>query len=84
METNSALLELCELNSPFTCDFHQHCSVTPSFDVFFDLRQNKRVDNRGAGDFRRHRAHYEHHCCAPYSKVTQPALCTIGYVAIGH
>ena len=31
-----------------------------SFDVFFDLRVNKRwVNNREAGDLRRHRAHYD-------------------------
>ena len=31
--------------------------VTRSFDVFFDLRPNKRVNNGEAGDLRRHRAH---------------------------
>ena len=34
--------------------------VTRSFDVFFDLRLNKRLsNNREAGDLRRHRAHYD-------------------------
>ena len=36
--------------------------VTRSFDVFFDLRLNKRcvwVNNREAGDLRRYRAHYD-------------------------
>ena len=33
--------------------------VTQSFDVFFDLHLNKRlVNNREAGDLRRHRVHY--------------------------
>ena len=34
--------------------------VTRSFDVFFDLRWiNGSVNNREAGDLRRHRAHYD-------------------------
>ena len=33
--------------------------VTRSFDVFFDLRQNKRLNNREAGDFWRHRVDYD-------------------------
>ena len=50
METFSALLAICAGNSP-------------SFDVFYDLRLNKRikgwVNNGEAGDLRRHRAHYD-------------------------
>ena len=34
-------------------------SLTRSFDVLFDLRLNKRLSNRDAGDLRRHRAHYD-------------------------
>ena len=34
--------------------------VTRSFDVFFDMRLNKRLSkNRDAGDLRRHLAHYD-------------------------
>ena len=33
--------------------------VTQSFHVFFDLRLNKRVNNREAGDLRRYRLHYD-------------------------
>ena len=41
METFSALLALCAGNSPVTGEFHSQRPVTPSFDVFFDLRLNK-------------------------------------------
>ena len=30
-----------------------------SFDVFFDLRLNKRLSNRNSDDLRRHRTHYD-------------------------
>ena len=39
-------------------DFPAQRPVTRSFDVFFDLRPNKRL-GRWAGDLRRHRAHYD-------------------------
>ena len=42
METFSALLVLCVRNSPVRCEFHSQRPVTRSFDVFFDLRLNKR------------------------------------------
>ena len=59
METFSALLALCAGKSPITGEFPSQRSVTRSFVVFFDLRQNKRVNYREAGEFRRHRAHYD-------------------------
>ena len=43
MKTFSALLALCEGNSPFTGEFPSQKPVTQSFDVFFDLRRNKRL-----------------------------------------
>ena len=55
MEIFSALLALCVGNSPVTGEFPIERPVTRSFGVFFDLR----VNNRGAGDLRRHRAHYD-------------------------
>ena len=55
METFSALLAICAGNSPVTGEFPSQRPVTWSFDVFFDLRLNKRED----GDLRRHRAHYD-------------------------
>ena len=51
MDTIFALLALCVGNS----------SVTWSYGVFFDLCLNKwsRVNNREAGDLRRHHTHYD-------------------------
>ena len=43
METFSALLSLCAGNSPMTGEFPSQWPVTRSFDVFFDLRLNKRM-----------------------------------------
>ena len=42
-------------------EFPTQRPVTRSFDVFFDLRLNENdwVNNREAGDLRRHRAHYD-------------------------
>ena len=58
METFSALLTLGAENSPVTGEFPSHRPVTQSFDIFFDLRPNKRFsNNREAGDLRHHRAH---------------------------
>ena len=60
METFSALLALCEGNSPVTGEFSSQRPVTRYFDVFFDLRQKKRLSKQSWGLFlRRHRAHYD-------------------------
>ena len=60
METFSTLLAICAGNSPVTGEFPAQRPVTQSFDVFFDLRPNKRrVNNGEAGDLRRHHAHYD-------------------------
>ena len=41
-------------------EFPTQRPVTRSFDVFFDLRLNKRLrNNREAGDSRHYRAHYD-------------------------
>ena len=42
METFSALLAICAGNSPVTGELAAQRPVTQSFDVFFDLRLNKR------------------------------------------
>ena len=55
METFSALLAIGQGNSPITGEFPAQRPVTRSFDVFFDLRLN----NRDAGDLRRHTTHYD-------------------------
>ena len=60
METFSALLALCEGNSPVTSEFPWQRPVTQSFDVFFDLHLNKRWVNKwGASNLRCHRVHYD-------------------------
>ena len=43
MEAFSALLALCAGKSPATGEFPSYMPVTRSFDVFFDLRLNKRL-----------------------------------------
>ena len=60
METFSALLAICAGNSPVTGELHAQRPVTRGFDVFFDLRLNKRLSKQSwAGNLRRHRAHYD-------------------------
>ena len=46
IETFSALLALCEGNLPVTGGFPSQRLVTRSFDVFFDLRLNKRLNKQ--------------------------------------
>ena len=46
MKTLSALLALCEGNPPVTGGFPSQRPVTRSFDVFFDLRLNKRLSKQ--------------------------------------
>ena len=57
MKIFSVLLVLCAANSPVVGEFTAPRPVTQSLDVLFDLRFSKK--NRGAGDLRRHRAHYD-------------------------
>ena len=59
METFSASLAFCAGNSPATGEFPSQRPVTRSFDVFFDLRPDKRiwVNNHEGGDLRHHRVH---------------------------
>ena len=60
METFSPLLALCAGNSPVPGEFPAQRPVTQSFDVFFDLRLNRRwVNNGEAGDLRCHCTHYD-------------------------
>ena len=49
METFSALLAICAGNSPVTGEFPAQMPVTRSFDVFFDLRPNKRLSKQSGG-----------------------------------
>ena len=49
METFSALLAICAGNSPVTGEFSAQRPVTRSFDVFFDIRLNKRFSKQWWG-----------------------------------
>ena len=49
MEIFSALLVICEGNSPVPGEFPAQRPVTRSFDVFFDLRLNKRLSKQSWG-----------------------------------
>ena len=49
METFSVLLAICVGNSPVTGEFPAQKTVTQSFDVFFDLRLNKRLSKQWWG-----------------------------------
>ena len=51
MEAFSALLALCAGNSPVPAEFSSQRPVTRSFDVFFDLRLNKRLNKQWAWRF---------------------------------
>ena len=49
METFSALLAICAGNSPVPGDFPTQRPVTRSFDVYFDLRPDKRLSKQSWG-----------------------------------
>ena len=46
METFSALLAICAGNSPVSGEFPAQRPVTRNFDIFFDLRLNKRFSKQ--------------------------------------
>ena len=49
METFSALLAICAGSSPVPGEFPAQRPVTRNFDVFFDLRLNKRLSKQSWG-----------------------------------
>ena len=49
MKTFSELLAICAGNSPVSGEFPAQKPVTRSFDVFFDLRLNKRLSKQWWG-----------------------------------
>ena len=60
MQTFSVLLDLCAGNSPVTGEFPTQRPVTQGFDVFFDLRLNKRLGKQSWGWwFETQWAHYD-------------------------
>ena len=46
METVSLLMVICAGNSPVTGEFPAQRSVTRGFDVYFDLRPDKRLSKQ--------------------------------------
>ena len=46
METFSVLLAICARNSPVSGEFPAQRPVTRSFDIFFDLRLNRRLSKQ--------------------------------------
>ena len=71
METFSMLLALCVGNSPATGEFPAQRPVTPSFDVFFDLRPNKRLSEQSWGwCFEMPLCSLWHHCNDNYDWAT--------------
>ena len=81
METFSSLLALCVGNSPVTGGFPSRRPVTRSFDVFFDLRLNKRLSKQSR------RRRYEtlscslwRHCNASILSVFRPS--TLPYFSL--
>ena len=59
METFSTFLALCEGNPSVNGGFPSQSPLTLSFDAFFFIWTNTWVNNRDAGDLRRHRTHYD-------------------------
>ena len=60
METFSTSLSICAWNSPVPGEFPAQRAVSRSFDVsLICARINSWVNNREAGELRRHRAHYD-------------------------
>ena len=49
METFSVLLAICAGNSPVNGEFPTQRPVTRSFDIFFDVRLNKRLSKQSWG-----------------------------------
>ena len=78
METFSALLTLCAGNSPVTGEFPSQRPVTHSFDVFFDLRLNKRSSKQSRGSWFETSSHsLWRHCndCAGLAQMTKLFSC---------
>ena len=60
IETFSALLDICAGNSPVTVEFPSQRPVTRNFDISLIYAWiNGWVNNREAGDLRRHGVHYD-------------------------
>ena len=75
METFSALLAVCEGNSLVTGEFPSQRPVTRSFDVFCDLRLNKRLSKQPWGWwFETPSRSLWRHCNVHHMKTSEPYL----------
>ena len=89
METFSALLAICAGNSTVTCEFPAERPVMRSFDVFFDLRLNKRLSKQSWGwwfetpscPLRRHSNVHVRLCCSPGIVFCSPFTMAWGFSA---
>ena len=80
METFSALLAICAGNSPVSGEFPAQRPVTRSFDVFLDLRLNKRMSKQSRGRwFDTPSRPLWHHCNAKHSHGFV-VLCFVGLI----
>ena len=88
METFSALLVICAGNSPVPGEFPTQRPVTRSFDVFFDLRLNKRLSKQSWGwwfetpsrPLWRHRNGTQ--CSQHNGECTETSLCIPGLICL--
>ena len=89
METFSALLAICAGNSPVPGEFPAQRPVTRSFDVFFDLRLNKRLSKQSLGWwFETPSSSLWRHCNVSYHiegwpEVNRLPSCPIGWIYTG-
>ena len=85
METFPALLAFCAGNSPVTDEFPAQRSVTRSFDVFFDLRLNKRISKQSWGWWFEASSHpLWRQCNAEPSQTSFCSLCCVLYPSVHH
>ena len=85
MEIFSALLVICAVNSPVTGELPAQRPVTRSFDIFFDLRLNKRLCKHSWGWwFETHRAHYDVTVMTECYVIEYPCSIEHGYVITHH
>ena len=85
METFSALLAICAGNSPVPGEFPTQRPVTRSFDVYFDLRPDKRLSKQLWGwlfETLSHSLWRYRNVVANHSKTTQhePYVYVLGYM----
>ena len=75
MGTFSALLALCAGNSPVTGELPAQRPVTPSFDLFFDVRLNKRLSIQSWGGWFETPSRSLWHHCNAYPNECRSLVC---------